>query len=162
MMGTRAGSFDPEIVLYLLKKGFTTVQVEEMMIKKGGLKGISQSSHDVRDLREDELSGEPKSELAFEMFVYRVQRFIGSYTAVLGGLEILIFTGGVGEKAYYLRRRICEKFGYLGLELDKKKNRSNETVISSRDSNVTVMVVPTDEELEIARECFRLLEGPKE
>jgi acetate kinase len=157
MMGTRAGSFDPEIVIFLLKKGFTLVQVEEMMLKKGGLKGISQSSYDVRDLREDELSGEPKSELAFEMFVYRVQRFIGSYSAVLGGLEVLIFTGGVGEKAYYLRRKICEKFGYLGLNLDAKKNRSSETVISSGSSDVTVMVVPTDEELEIARETFALL-----
>lgn len=157
MMGTRAGSFDPEIVLYLLRKGYTLNAVEEMMQKKGGLKGISQHTSDVRDLREEELSGDAQSELAFEMFVYRIQRFIGSYSAVLGGLEILIFTGGVGEKAYYLRRRICEKFNYLGMKLDTKKNRLNQIIISSADSQVTVMVIPTNEELQIARESYSLL-----
>ena len=161
MMGTRSGSFDPDIVLYLLRKGFTVDQVEEMMQKKGGLKGIS-GSQDVRELREEELAGSGgKSELAFEMFVYRIQRFIGSYTAALGGLEVLLFTGGVGEKAYYLRRRICENFGFLDLKLDARKNRANETVISSADSEVTVMVVPTNEELQIARESFALLGDKK-
>lgn len=157
MMGTRAGSFDPEIVVYLLRKGYSLDEVEEFMQKKGGLAGISKQSSDVRELREDELSGDTQSELAFEMFVYRIQRFIGSYTAVLGGVDILLFTGGVGEKAYYLRRRICEKFGYLGLKLDARKNRANETVISAPDSEVTVMVIPTNEELQIARESYQLL-----
>lgn len=161
MMGTRSGSFDPEIVIYLQRKGYTMEQVEDMMLKRGGLMGISQTSNDVRDLREDELTGEPRSELAFEMFVYRVRRFIGSYCAVLGGLDILIFTGGMGESAYYIRRRICEVFGYLGLKLDVKKNRTNETIISSGDSQVTVMVVPTNEELQIARECVPVLERKK-
>ena len=156
MMGTRAGSFDPEIVLYLLKKGYSQDDVEDMMLRRGGLKGISQASNDVRELRDDELQGKPQSELAFEMFVYRVQRFIGSYAAVMGGVELLIFTGGIGEKAYYLRKRICEKHGYMGLKLDARKNRANETVISSPDSEVIVMVIPTDEELQIARECYAL------
>lgn len=160
MMGTRAGSFDPEIILFLLKHGYTVDQVEEMIQKKGGLKGIAQNS-DIRELREEELSGNKKSELAFDMFVYRVQRFIGSYTAVLGGLEVLIFTGGIGEKAYYIRRKICEQFGYMGLKLDTRKNRANETVISEADSDVTVMVVPTNEELEIARESYALLKSAK-
>ena len=159
MMGTRAGSFDPEIVLYLLRKGYKVEEVEEMMIKKGGLKGISQNTNDVRDLREDELSGDAQSELAFDMFVYRIQRFIGSFTAVLGGLDILIFTGGIGEKAYFLRRRICEKFGYLGLKLDMPRNRSNKEIVSTADSQVTVMVVPTNEELQIARESYALLKS---
>ncbi|MBI3012839.1 MAG: acetate kinase [Elusimicrobia bacterium] len=157
MMGTRSGSFDPEIILYLLRKGYSVGEVEEMIQKKGGLKGISEQSQDVRELREDELSGNSKSELAFEMFVYRIQRFIGSYSAVLGGLEILIFTGGVGEKAYYIRRRICEKFRYMGIHLDHRENRSNKTIISASDSQVTVMVIPTNEELQIAREMSDFL-----
>ncbi len=156
MMGTRAGSFDPEIILYLLKKGYTVEEVEEMIHKKAGLKGISRSSANVQELREEELEGDKKSELAFEMFVYRIQRFIGSYTAALGGLEVLIFTGGIGEKAYYLRRRICEPFAYLGLKLNQMANRSNDSVISAGNSQVTVMVIPTNEELEIARECYAL------
>lgn len=156
MMGTRAGSFDPEIVIYLLKKGYAVDEIEDMMLRRGGLQGISQASNDVRELRDEELQGKPQSELAFEMFVYRVQRFIGSYAAVMGGVELLIFTGGIGEKAHFLRKRICEKHGYLGLKLDARKNRANETVISSPDSLVIVMVVPTDEELQIARECYAL------
>lgn len=158
MMGTRAGSFDPEIILFLLKKGYTVEQVEEIIQKKGGLKGIAESA-DIRELREDQLSGDAKSELAFDMFVYRVQRFIGSYSAVMGGLEVLIFTGGIGEKAYFIRRKICEKFGYMGLKIDWRKNRSNEPIISALDSAVTVMVVPTNEELEIARESFAVLKS---
>ena len=157
MMGTRAGSFDPEIILYLERKGYALADIENMMQKQGGLQGISQSSFDVRDLRQEELLGNPKSELAFEMFVYRVQRFIGSYAAVLGGLDVLIFTGGAGEKAYYLRRRICSQFGYLGLKLDMRKNRANEKIISSENSSVTTLVIPTNEELQIAREIYSLM-----
>ncbi len=156
MMGTRAGSFDPEIILYLLKKGYKVEEVEEMIQKKAGLKGISQSTSNVQELREEELEGDKKSELAFQMFVYRIQRFIGSYTAALGGLDVLIFTGGIGEKAYYLRRSICEQFSYIGLKLNQQANRANENIISSGNSQVTVMVVPTNEELEIARECALL------
>lgn len=158
MMGTRAGSFDPEIILYLLRKGFSIEQIEDIIHRKSGLRGISQTSYDVRDLREDELSGKQQSELAFKMFVHRVKRFIGSYTAVLEGLDVLIFTGGVGEKAYYLRRRICESLDYLGLKLEARKNRSNETIISSPESKVMVMVIPTNEELQIARETFTVID----
>ncbi len=156
MMGTRSGSFDPEIVIYLLRKGYTLEQVEDMMFRKGGLKGISDSSHDVRELREDELKGRHRSELAFEMFVYRIQRFIASYAAALGGIDLLIFTGGIGEKAHFLRRRICEKYEFFNLRLDNRKNRANETVISDAESKVLVMVVPTNEELQIARECHAM------
>ncbi|OGR85166.1 MAG: hypothetical protein A2901_02665 [Elusimicrobia bacterium RIFCSPLOWO2_01_FULL_54_10] len=156
MMGTRAGSFDPEIVIYLQKKGYSLDEIQDMMLRRGGLKGISQSSNDVRELREDELQGNPKSELAFEMFVYRVQRFIGSYAAALGGVDLVIFTGGIGENAHYLRKRICDKHAYMGLKLDARKNRANEAIISAADSEVLVMAIPTNEELQIARECHAL------
>lgn len=162
MMGTRAGSFDPEIIVYLSKKGYSLDEIEDMIQKKAGLKGISQHTSDVRDLREDELSGDLRSKLAFEMFVYNIQKYIGSYAAVLGGLEILIFTGGIGEKAYYLRRQICEKFGYLGLKLDIERNRENDTIVSTPDSQVKVMVIPTNEELQIARESYPLMQNLKE
>lgn len=158
MMGTRAGSFDPEIIVYLMRKGHSITEIEEMMQKKSGLKGISRRSFDVRDLREDELSGGAQSELAFEMFVSSVQRYLGSYSAVLGGLDLIIFTGGVGEKAYYLRRRILESFSFLGVKMDVRKNRANETIISAADSNVTVMVIPANEELQMAREAYQLIQ----
>ncbi|MCS7185011.1 MAG: acetate kinase, partial [bacterium] len=149
MMGTRAGSFDPEIVIYLLKLGYTLEEVETFMNKKGGLKGISGKTFDVRTLRDEELKQDHLSELALDMFVYRIKRFIGSYTAVLCGLDILIFTGGIGENAYYLRKRICDGLEYLGLKLDYEKNRENQTIISKKGSDVYVMVIPTNEELQI-------------
>lgn len=161
MMGTRAGSFDPEIVVYLLKLGYTLEEVEAFMTRKGGLKGISGKTFDVRSLRDEELKQDHLSELALDMFVYRIRRFIGSYTAVLGGIDILIFTGGIGENAYYLRKRICDNFEYLGIKIDYEKNKSNETIISKRGSDVYVMVIPTNEELQIAREVYEVTKNIK-
>jgi len=157
MMGTRSGSFDPEIIPYLIKrKGYTIDEVDEMMNKRSGLMGISSATGDVRNLREEELEGNESARLALEMFVYRVQKFIGSHMAAMGGMDVLVFTGGIGEKAHYLRRMICMNFMFMGLRIDMPKNRENSSIISSGDSSVFVMVVPTNEELQIVREIKRL------
>jgi acetate kinase len=153
MMGTRSGSFDPEIIPFLIRrKGYTIEEVEDMMNRRSGLMGISTHTSDVRNLREEELEGNETARLALEMFVYRVQKFIGSHTAAMGGVDVIVFTGGIGEKAYYLRRMICMNFDYVGLKLDMNANRNNETIISAKDSRVTAMVIPTNEELQIVRE----------
>lgn len=159
MMGTRSGSFDPEIIPYLVKrKGYSMDEVDEMMNKRSGLMGISNITGDVRNLREEELEGDENARLALEMFVYRVQKFIGSHAAAMAGVDVLVFTGGIGEKAHYLRRMICMNFAYLGLKVDMHKNRNNETIISTADSQVIAMVVPTNEELQIVREIKQLRE----
>jgi acetate kinase len=157
MMGTRSGSFDPEIIPYLIKrKGYTIEEVDDMMNKRSGMMGISNHTGDVRNLREEELEGNEGARLALEMFVYRVQKFIGSHMAAMGGMEVLVFTGGIGEKAYYLRRMICMNFLFMGVRIDMQKNRENNLIISSGDSSIFVMVVPTNEELQIVREIKKL------
>ena len=160
MMGTRAGSFDPEIIPYLVKnKGYTIEEVDEMMNKRSGMMGISNYTGDVRNLRESELKGNDAARLALEMFVYRVQKFIGSHTAAMGGLDVLVFTGGIGERAHYLRRMICMNFQFMGVKIDVQKNRNNEVFISAKNAEVDVLVVPTNEELQIVREIKKLKEN---
>ena len=158
MMGTRSGSFDPEIIPFLVRrKGYTIEEVEELMNKRSGLMGISTHTSDVRNLREEELEGSETARLALEMFVYRVQKYIGSHAAAMGGVDVLVFTGGIGEKAHYLRRLICMNFDFIGLKLDVHANRNNETIISTKDCPIFAMVVPTNEELQIVREIRDLI-----
>jgi acetate kinase len=157
MMGTRSGSFDPEIIPFLVRrKGYTIEEVEDLMNRRSGLMGISNYTSDVRNLREEELEGNESARLALEMFVYRVQKYIGSHMAAMGGVDVLVFTGGIGERAHYLRRLICLNFAFLGLKLDIHSNRDDETIISTKDSPIIAMVVPTNEELQIAREIMEL------
>jgi acetate kinase len=157
MMGTRSGSFDPEIIPFLVRrKGYTIEEVEDLMNRRSGLMGISNYTSDVRNLREEELEGNESARLALEMFVYRVQKYIGSHMAAMGGVDVLVFTGGIGERAHYLRRLICLNFAFLGLKLDIHANRDDETIISTKDSPIIAMVVPTNEELQIAREIMEL------
>lgn len=160
MMGTRSGSFDPEIIPFLIKrKGFTIDEIEEIMNKRSGLMGISNYTSDVRNLREEELEGDEPARLALEMFIYRVRKFIGSHSAAIGGMDVLVFTGGIGEKAHYLRRMICKNLSFIGVKLDVNLNRSNEVQISAGDSQVIVLVIPTNEELQIVREIKELREA---
>lgn len=157
MMGTRSGSFDPEIIPYLIKnKGYTIDTIDDMMNKRSGMMGISNHTGDVRNLRESELRGNDAARLALEMFVYRVQKFIGSHAAAMGGLDVLVFTGGIGERAHYLRRMICMNFQFMGVKIDVQKNRNNEIFISAKNADVDVLVVPTNEELQIVREIQTL------
>jgi len=148
-MGTRPGSLDPGVVLYLLQSvGLSPKEVETVLYKKSGLLGISGISNDMRDLL---ASSEPNARLAVDYFVYRAAKEIGALTSVLGGLDGLVFTAGIGENSPQIRQRISEASAWLGVELDAEANLRNSTRISTARSKVPVWMIPTNEELMIAR-----------
>jgi acetate kinase len=154
-MATRPGALDPGVVLYLFQVlGKSAAEVETMLYKKSGLLGISGISNDMRDLL-----GHPAAaaQLAVDYFVYRAVKEIGALTAVLGGLDGLVFTAGIGENAPDVRRRICEGSAWLGVRLDGDANSRGDGRISSADSRVSTWVIPTNEELMIARHTSNVL-----
>jgi acetate kinase len=154
-MGTRPGSLDAGIVLYLFQnRGLTPKEVETILYKKAGLIGISGISNDMRDLLGRE---EPEAKLAVDYFIYRAAKEIGALTAVLGGVDALVFTAGIGENSPEIRRRICAASAWLGIDLDEQKNAKKATRISTANSKVSVWVIPTNEELMIARHTGELL-----
>jgi len=154
-MGTRPGSIDPGIVLYLFQTlGLNAADVEAMLYKKSGLLGISGISNDMRDLV---ANADPSARLAVEYFVYRVTKEIGALAAVLGGVDGLVFTAGIGERSAAIRRRICDASAWLGLEIDRRANEQDGPRISTAGSKVEAWVVPTNEELVIARHTGQLL-----
>jgi acetate kinase len=154
-MGTRPGALDPGVVLYLFQVlGLTAKEVETILYKKSGLLGISGISNDMRDLLR---SAEPDARLAVDYFVYRVTKEIGALAAVLGGIDALVFTAGIGEHSADIRRRVCEASSWLGLEIDDDANANRATRISRAGSTVSAWVVPTNEELMIARHTGVLL-----
>ena len=154
-MGTRTGQLDPGVVLYLMQsQGFSAEQVERFLYHEGGLKGLSGVSNDMRDL---EASDAPGARLAIDYFVYRVVRETGALAAAMGGIDGLVFTAGIGEHSPTVRARVVERLAWLGAVLDPAANAESRTVISSPDSELPVMVVPTNEELMIARHTLRLL-----
>ncbi|HET9368693.1 MAG TPA: acetate/propionate family kinase [Vicinamibacterales bacterium] len=154
-MGTRPGSIDPGVVLYLFQTlGLSAGDVEKMLYKQSGLLGISGRSNDMRDLIG---SDDARARLAVDYFVYRVVREIGGLAAVLGGLDAIVFTAGIGENAPEVRRRICAGCAWLGVELDGDANAANQRQISSMGSRVSAWVIPTNEELIIARHTGQLL-----
>jgi acetate kinase len=154
-MGTRPGALDPGIVLYLFQKlGLSVKQVEDVLYKKSGLLGISGISNDMRDLlgRDD-----PAARLAVDYFVYRAAKEIGALAAVLGGLDALVFTAGIGENSAEIRKRVCEASEWFGIELDEKANAGKGPRISKAGCRVSAWVIPTNEELMIARHTGTLL-----
>ena len=154
-MGTRPGSVDPGIILYLFRTlGLSPPEVETMLYRESGLIGISGLSSDMRVLLE---STEPSARLAVDYFVYRVTREIGALTAVLGGVDGIVFTAGIGEHSPEIRRRICAASAWLGIEIDSAANRRGQSRISRTGSKVSAWVVPTNEELMIARHTGALL-----
>jgi acetate kinase len=154
-MGTRPGTLDPGVVLYLFQSlELTAKEVETMLYKQSGLLGISGISNDMRDLLG---RSEPEARLAVDYFVYRAAKEIGALTAVLGGIDALVFTAGIGENSPEIRRRICEASTWLGVELDTQANAGGAARISTAQSKVSVWVVPTNEELMIARHTWSLL-----
>jgi acetate kinase len=154
-MGTRPGSLDPGVVLYLFQTlKLSAQEVEAILYKKSGLLGISGISNDMRDLL---TSNEPAASLAVNYFVYRAAKEVGALAAVLGGIDGLVFTAGIGENAPEIRRRICEASSWLGVELDDDANANGGPRISTRLSRVSVWVIPTNEELMIARHTGSLL-----
>lgn len=154
-MGTRPGSLDPGVILYLLQGlGLSAKEVETILYQKSGLLGISSISNDMRDLLQCD---EPGARLAVDYFVYRAVKEIGALAAVLGGMDGLIFTAGIGENSAEIRRRIGESCAWLGIELDAKANDRNGPRISGRSSKVSAWVIPTNEELMIARHTGTML-----
>ena len=159
MMGTRSGSVDPSILTYLIREEqMTGQQLDEILNKKSGLLGISGVSSDMRQILAAMKSGNKRAELAFEIFVHRLRSGIGSMVAVLGGLDALIFTAGIGENSSEVREAVCALSGYLGLKLDADKNRQSpvDQDIAACDSRVRVLVVRAQEEWAIARQCWEM------
>ncbi len=148
-MGSRPGGMDPGGVLYLIQQiGLNVSEVEDILYRKSGLLGISGISNDMRVLLGND---EPAARLAVDYFVYRAAKEIGALTAALGGLDGLVFTAGIGENSAEVRRRICEACSWLGVNLDTEANEATGPRITTRDSEVSAWVIPTDEELMIAR-----------
>jgi acetate kinase len=161
MMGTRSGDLDPAIVPYTMgKEDLTLNEVNSMLNKHSGLIAISGISSDMREVEKAMAEGDKNAKLAFEMYEYRLRKYIGSYVAAMNGLDVLVFTAGVGENSVLLRQMVCRQLTFFGIELDEDLNQtrsSQERRISTGQSKVQVLVIPTNEELMIARETFRLV-----
>jgi len=162
-MSTRSGDLDPGLVWYLARtEGLDEKRFNEMVNFQSGLLGVSETSSDMRDLLDRETKDVRAAE-AVALFCYQVKKWIGAFTAALGGLDTLVFAGGIGENAPMVRARACDGLGFLGVELEEKRNAANEGVISAETSRVTVRVIRTDEELMIAKMVCQVLGlGPKE
>jgi acetate kinase len=157
VMSTRSGDLDPGLAPYLARaEQITAKQFYEMVNHESGLLGVSETSADMRDLLTQQAVDVRAAE-AVSLFCYQAKKWIGSFAAALGGLNTLVFAGGIGENAPSVRARICEGLGFLGIELDEKRNASNEAIISAATSRATVRVIRTDEELMIARSVSRIL-----
>ena len=156
-MGTRPGQLDPGVVLHLIEeKGMTAPEVTRLLYNGAGLKGLSGISNDMRDLL---ASDDPAAAFAIDHFVHRAALSAGQLAAALGGLDAFVFTAGIGERSPAIRARMAERLRWLGAELDPAANEAGATCISTPDSRVALLVVPTDEELMIARHTLALIGG---
>ena len=159
VMGTRAGDLDPSIPIFLQQQtGMTANELERLLNRESGLHGLCGES-DMRNIRRRATQGDAEARLAIDIFVHRIRKYIGAYTAVLGGLDGLVFTGGIGEHDADLRAEVCVGLACLGIRIDAQRNVAHATVISPEGEPLRVMVVPTNEELAIARETRRCLTG---
>ncbi|OPJ61773.1 acetate/propionate family kinase [Clostridium oryzae] len=160
VMGTRCGNIDPAILTYLInEEGYTTEELDNILNKKSGLLGLSGESSDFRDINAGEQKGNERCKLALKVYIYKIKQFIGSYVASMNGLDCLVFTAGIGENAYEIRERVCENMEYLGIKIDKEKNRVRGVAVdfTAEGSRVKVLAIPTDEELMIARDTVSLI-----
>ena len=162
VMGTRSGDIDPAILEYYAnKEGLTLSEVTTVLNKKSGMEGLTGGKSDFRDLEEGYEAGDQACIDAIEVFCYNVARFVGAYAASLNGVDVIAFTAGIGENSGFVRGKICEYLGYLGITIDAEQNskRVEDIIISTPDSKVTVCVIPTNEELMIARDTKALVEA---
>ncbi|MDE6575614.1 MAG: acetate kinase [Muribaculaceae bacterium] len=161
MMGTRVGDIDPGALTYLMSKhNLSPEELQKIINKESGVLGISELSSDMREIEAAVAAGNERATLALDMYMLRITKYIGAYAAEMGGVDIIVFTGGVGENQDGLRYDVCKTLGFMGVELDKEVNtglRGKEAVISTADSKVKVCVIPTDEELMIARDTEELV-----
>lgn len=159
MMGTRSGSIDPGILLYLLReKGMSADELDRMLNRESGLKGVSGLSGDLRDIDKARAKGDTRAQLAFDVYVHRLRSGVGAMMATLGGLDALVFTGGVGEHSPSIRAAVCEAFGFLGVSIARGKNEGAafDGDIAAPESKVRVLVIEAQEDWAIARECWKL------
>jgi acetate kinase len=161
LMGTRSGEIDAGVLTFISEKERLSAQkINDLLNKRSGVLGVSGVSSDMRELGVACQEGNERAILAMDMFNYRIHKYIGSYAAVLGGLDLLVFTGGVGENQWKTRTAACKNLEFMGIKIDESKNtgmRAQEMIISTDDSKVTVMVIPTEEELMIARDTLEIL-----
>ena len=160
MMGTRCGDIDGGAILYMMKKeGMTPDEMSNLLNKKSGVLGVFEKSSDMRELEDAVARGEERAILTEKMYFYRITKYIGAYAAAMGGVDVILFTGGVGENQATARAGVCKTLGFMGVELDPEKNkvRGQEAIISTENSKVKVVVIPTDEEMMIATDTMNIL-----
>ena len=156
MMGTRSGDLDPGVILYLLRQGYSADQLEALLNHQSGLLGVSGQTSEMKTLL-DRQGSDPAAALAVRMFSYQIRKFVGAFAAALGGLDTLVFTGGIGERAAQIRADVCQGLEHLGIELDNDANASSVAIVSVPNSRCMVRVVETDEDLMIARHTRAVL-----
>ncbi|MDE6558722.1 MAG: acetate kinase, partial [Muribaculaceae bacterium] len=162
MMGTRCGDVDPGALVYLMERlNLDAAGLMKLINKQSGVAGVSEISSDMRDIEDAVARGDEKAILALDMYEYRILKYIGAYTAVLGGVDVIVFTGGVGENQIGTREKICKQLAFLGITFNAEANkvRGEEIEISGKDSKVKVVVIPTDEEMMIARDTADIVKA---
>ena len=163
LMGTRSGDLDPSLILYIMgKEDLSLNEAGTLLNKHSGLIGISGESSDMREILTAVKEGNKRAKYAFEIFCYRIKKYLGAYAAAMGGLDAFVFTGGIGENSSEVREEVCSNLEFIGIHIDSEKNKSNQEVISSENSKVTVLRIPTNEELVIALDTSEIVKSLKE
>jgi acetate kinase len=165
LMGTRSGDIDPSVILYIMaKEGINLAEANTLLNKHSGLQGISGVSSDMREVLKEMKSGDKKAQYAFEIFCYRIRKYIGAYAAAMGGVDGIVFTGGIGENSPDVRQESCRDLEFLGIKVDESSNTSEEKekFINPSTSKVHVLVIPTNEELVIALDTMNIVKTPKQ
>jgi acetate kinase len=162
LMGTRTGDLDPSLILYIMgKEGLSINEANTLLNKHSGLIGISGESSDMREIEAAVKDNHKRATYAFDVFTYRIKKYVGAYSAAMGGLDALVFTGGIGENSPMVREAVCRDMNYLGITLDPVKNSNKDTLLSTKDSRAAVLRVPTNEELVIAMDTAEIVNQRK-
>jgi acetate kinase len=163
LMGTRSGDLDPSLILYIMgKEDLSLNEAGTLLNKHSGLIGISGESSDMREILSAVKEGHKRSKYAFEIFCYRIKKYLGAYAAAMGGLDAFVFTGGIGENSSDVREEVCRNLEFLGIQIDDSKNKNSEEVISVSGSKVAVLKIPTNEELVIALDTSEIVKSLNE
>lgn len=161
LMGTRSGDLDPSLILYIMgKEGLSLSEAGTLLNKHSGLIGISGESSDMREILASVKDEQKRAIYAFEIFCYRIKKYVGAYSAAMGGIDAFVFTGGIGENSAEVRQEVCKNLEYLGIKLDKLKNENREIIISENSSKVKVYRIPTNEEMVIAMDTSKIVNEP--
>ncbi len=161
-MGTRSGDLDPAIVFFLADKGYDINELNILCNKQSGLLGLSGISNDMRNIEESAHKGDERAKLAIDVFCYRIKKYVGAYAAILNTVDAVVFTGGIGENSVFMREKICKEIIQIGVKLDLAANKAavaKEAQINTKDSEVKVFVIPTNEQAAIAHDTYELATG---